>query len=118
MTEHDHRHPGDNDYQYNLVIAGLAVMIIFSLAGLWIVERGKRLKIERQLQQNLSAPRGLDALAEIMKDAPKLDRSLLEKKTVDWNGSSREVIMLDTPRAEVLGFQEGDIIHVCIPEDR
>lgn len=117
MSDH-----GNEDRRYNMIIAGLAVLIVFTLAGLWIVERGRRVRAERELlrrQQTRPDFAGLDELGGILGDGVvKLDhRAMLNRETVEWNGSAREVILLDAPTAEMMGFREGDVIRVCPPAE-
>jgi hypothetical protein len=109
------------DHRYNVIITGLMILIIFTLAGLWIMEWGKRRTAENDLNAYLEQDKNVqmiklrDLLAKEDIDAlvRPVDRSTLKPVKVEW--CSRDVLVLDGVTAKTLGFGPGDVIWVSQP---
>jgi len=122
----DQHKPLMTDQHYNLLIMGLLIVIIITLAGLWSMEWGRRKRAEDDLVKYMEQNRKLQQLGGLLPAGTDIqnllstvqpesraalpDRSSLEK--VDWDGSKKQVLVLDPRTAEILGFAPGDVIWV------
>jgi hypothetical protein len=115
-----------SDQGYNILIAGLMVVIMLTLAGLWAMEWGRRKRAEndlanfaeqnRKLQQLAGLPQGGMDMQQLLNNIqPESsvvipDRADLEK--VLLKVPETEALVLDCRTAEMLGFAPGDVIWV------
>lgn len=110
------------DNRFGLIVTALMIVIIVALAGLWIIERGRRLRAETDLaEQQTAVQRKMqsmgDMLIQQMTQTPSMSvrRDQLATQPVDWNGQSRTVLLLSASEGEKLGFQPGDAILITHP---
>jgi len=110
------------DNRFGLVVTALMIVIIVALAGLWIIERGRRLRAETDLaEQQTAAQRNVqsmgDMLIQQMTQSPSMSvrRDQLATQQVDWNGEPKTVLLLSASEGETLGFQPGDAILITHP---
>jgi hypothetical protein len=100
----------------NWLIVGLAMLMLFSLAGLWVMERGKRTKLQRYVdklrEQN-------QLIGEMVLDhaqaASPVDRQSLPAQPVTFDGTNRTALLLSASVGKRLGFQPGDVLIVTAP---
>jgi hypothetical protein len=112
----------EQDNRFGLIVTVLLVVIIVALAGLWIVERGRRLRAETALVNEQSAGEKRmqsmgDMLVRQMTQTPSMSiqRDQLATQQVHWNGIGRTVLLLSASEGEKLGFQPGDAILITPP---
>ncbi len=114
---------------YNTLIIALVILIVFSLAGLWAMEWGKRRKAEKNLKDQIRAMTELNSEKDLFKKfgaaisknpvsfkTEPIDRNILEKRQIEWNGSNRQILVIPPAMAEIMGFKQGDIFFVDSPE--
>ncbi len=107
--------PTDRESSMSGVILGLLMIIIVTLAGLWVLQIGKTQRARRELmrvqqrfdQQNeeVRSVLGLDPAAP-------LNRHRLPRREVQYQGQPREVLLLDAAEAHRLGLMPGDVVEV------
>lgn len=107
------------DTRYPWLLTGLLAMIAVALAGLWLVERGRRLRAEAEWleehRRNEASMRLVGQMLAQEEHSPKWDRRRLATREVVWDGQPRTVLLLPAPDGEALGLQPGDAILVTPP---
>lgn len=108
------------DSRFNLIVTILLVVIIIALAGLWIVERGRRMRAETALiEEQVNSQKQIQSVGQVMLQQigqmSSINRDQLATQQVDWNGQSRTVLLLSASEGEKLGFIPGDAILVTSP---
>ena len=113
--------PGESNH-FSLIVTALMVVIIVALAGLWIIERGRRLRAETDLVElQSSSQRKMQSMGNMlvqqMTQTPSIavNRDQLATQQVKWNGEARTVLLLSAAKGETLGFAPGDAILVTPP---
>ena len=117
--EHDRQENASQlDGKYLLVVAGLLVVIMASLAMLWHAERRRRILTEKNFTHLLLQQQVRSALESrpLPRPAESVDRSTLARGTVVMNSLARQVFYLDADSGERMGFEVGDVIVVS-PHD-
>ncbi len=123
MEENKQSNPA-SDTRFFIIIGALLVVIIATLATLWMRERGRcrdlvyeNAKLAEAIDKSKAAA-GLQmmmakALAgEGQGGAKTVDRELLSRQTLTVDGRQREALMLPAAVAKRLGFEAGDLIIV------
>ena len=113
---------GEPGNHFGLIVSGLLIVIIVALAGLWMVERGRRLRAETALAEQQTASQkkmqsmGTMLVQQMTQAKPvQIDRRQLATQQVNWNGQDRAVLLLSAAQGELFGFQPGDAIFVTPP---
>lgn len=88
------------------VVLLVAVLVV---GQMYFSEQDKRLARERELR-DLWLQREMDLAAG--RAGPAIDRAVLPRRTVNWNGQERTVIVVGQQRAEQLGLESGDVVLV------
>lgn len=114
----EHREPAKSQTPSpaNWLIVGLALLMLFTLAGLWVMERGQRTKLQRYVtklrEQN-------QLIGEMVLDhaqaASPVHRQSLPTQSVTLDGNERTALLLSAPVGERLGFLPGDVLIVTAP---
>jgi hypothetical protein len=105
----------ESDARLNYLALGLLVVIIVALAGLWIIERGKTRRARKALAeiQERYEDQNRQVRTVLGLEPPKsIDRQRLPHETVDYQGESRRVLLLDVGTARRLGLDAGDLLYV------
>jgi hypothetical protein len=108
----------DSESSMSGMIFGLLIIIIVTLAGLWVLERGKTHRARRELvqvrerfeQQNSQVREVLG-----LNPAAPLNRNTLPRREVQYQGQPREVLLLGAIEAHRLGLEPGDVVEVVEP---
>jgi protein involved in polysaccharide export with SLBB domain len=110
------------DLRYWTLIAGMAVLILIALAGLWILERGRRARAERELAEYRSLQQKTETLRDLLgADTPsgfpaiKLDREALRRNAIEAGIDAPDVLLLSADEAALLGLEPGDRLRVPRP---
>ncbi|MCK5113301.1 MAG: hypothetical protein KAR11_00880 [Phycisphaerae bacterium] len=134
---------GSGDSKFNLMVTGLLVVIMVALAGLWLRERGQRVKFQQrngelttaldEAQRNAmlagfggGTPVGSDFVKKIemaaaksqLQDSPPqftVVREELATIPMTVNGKNMRVLQLSAAVAKRAGFIPGDMIYVTEP---
>lgn len=100
----------------NWIIVGLAVLIVVTLAGLWVMERSGRAKAER-LAADLRRKNQLvgQMLIDQARPGVVIDRTALPTRPLSVDGRDRTALLLSAAQARLLGFAPGDLVLVTDP---
>jgi hypothetical protein len=97
----------------------LLLVILVTLAGLWIIERGNRTRAERDLvnlHRQLDGEKGkTQRLSEMLVHqalAQPVVRKDLATTKMKWDGRERTVLLLSAKAGRKLGFQPDDVVWV------
>ncbi|HDY65632.1 MAG TPA: hypothetical protein ENH84_05320, partial [Phycisphaerae bacterium] len=89
------------DLRFHLLAGGLLVVILITLAGLWIMERGRRVRIESTMatmrQQLAEQQKKVTAVSQMLireASTPTVNRRELPTTKVQWNGREKTVLLL------------------------
>ncbi|MBN1941895.1 MAG: hypothetical protein JW849_01245 [Phycisphaerae bacterium] len=124
MEDNNKKASTEPDNRFGLIVTALMIVIIVALAGLWIIERGRRLDAETALRAQESASREkMQSMGEMlirqMTQTPiSIHRDQLAVQEVNWDGQPREVLLLPASEGETFGLQPGDAILVTPPPAR
>jgi hypothetical protein len=109
------------DKTYIVTVMVLMVVILVTLAALWMMER----KARRQAQADLVAARQENgrlkgmlaqmAMAQGMDQGMKVSREDLPTQTVQWDGRPRSVMVLSARTGARFGFMPGDAVVIAAP---
>ncbi len=120
MTEANRSAPGDkSDTRYFITAGILMVVIIATLAALWLIERRRRIGAETNLVRVNLKYSGLRAAMENPlfglrePSVTPVQREDLPAETADYKGRPRMVLYLSAAAAERFGFNAGDLIDVA-----
>jgi len=91
------------------VCVALLIAVIV-LGQMWLTEQDKRLARDRELSE-LLLKQDLDLAAGRV--GPALDRQMLPRRVVSWNGQDRAVLIIAQERGEQLGLAAGDVVLVA-----
>ena len=110
------------DLRFNLLAGGLLVVILITLAGLWIMERGRRVRTESSmttmLQQLEQQQKKLMAMGQMLVQevsTPVVNRRGLPTTKVQWNAREKTVLLLSAEIGGKIGFESGDVIQITPP---
>ncbi len=118
--------PERTDGKYQIAVGILMVLIIGSLAALWVMERNRRVKAEKNLAkqrqrsplqaalQQMAAsqiPIGRDGAEPTAAGLLREDILCVEK--VKWEGRARALVRINASAGRRLGFQPGDLVDVA-----
>ena len=108
------------DARFQIIVAALMVLIIAALAGLWLIERNRRIRAERELaefsQRQLQAQAMLSQLAMgglEPQTTPRINRADLPPELVTLEHMGRTMLKISADAGERLGFLPGDIVFVA-----
>lgn len=111
-----------DDTKFFITIAVLLVLIIATLAALWMRERSARRDAQSQLNEFTQAalPDQLNnMLAQMaitrMPSTKPIDRADLQVRTVNLDGQSRQAFTVSPAAGERMGFLPGDVVIVAQP---
>jgi len=127
---YDDRPRRASDAKYLTAVGVLMGLIIVSLAGLWLAERGRRIRAEKQLA---GADRQIDALKAALgsaatrqlaaaglpggaETAPAVAlplEDILAKGPIKWQGEDRTLVRITAAAGRRLGLNPGDLIDVA-----
>jgi len=109
----------------SLILGGLMMLIAISLAGLWIIERGRSSRAEHneaqlrmQLAPMLQQQKKMQMVGQMLAEQGGLTpiaRDQLPTRPVEYDGQKRAVLLLSASLGGQIGFQPGDIIEVSQP---
>lgn len=110
----------ESDARFLWLVAGLSVMIVLTLAGLWTMEYRQRIhaqtdimEMERALGEQKKKMQFLGmALAN---QGGRLVREELPTQTVTLQGQPQTVLLLAAPMAARIGLLPGDLLWVTPP---
>jgi hypothetical protein len=101
-----------------VVAAGMMVVIMGLLAGLWLRERQRAVRAQRELKL-VRSQKGAAALGPILQQAlrdgsllAQVVRADLDTQQVDLDGRSVMALKLPAETAQDMGFVPGDVILV------
>ena len=110
------------DLRFHLLAGGLLVVILITLAGLWIMERGRRVRIESTMatmrQQLAEQQKKVTAVSQMLireASTPTVNRRELPTTKVQWNGREKTVLLLGVEIGGRLGFESGDVVQITPP---
>ena len=107
--------PARMDVKYFVIVGLLLVIIMAVLAQLWQLERERRITAEKRLLEMYleeSLRTKVEGVARREKEEAVADRKELPRETVKWNGTPREVLLIDAEEGRRMGFEAGNLIHV------
>jgi hypothetical protein len=113
--------PAPQDKGYLLVVMALLVVIVVTLAALWMLERRGRRSALAQLDtatQQISRRENLLkqlVLERVAADAARVNRSQLPRQDIQWNGRAVKAYALTADAGKAMGFEPGDVVLV-LPE--
>ena len=107
------------DSRFQLLICGLLVVIVITLAGLWMMERARRARTEstmagmrEQLAEQQKKMQTIGQMLVRQVNAPITNRSEMGTIKVQWNGEKKTVLLLGEGIGKRLGFESGDVILI------
>ncbi len=107
------------DSRFQLLTGGLLVVIVITLAGLWMMERARRVRTENttaEMREQLAEQqKKLQTIGQMLirqVNAPITNRSELGTVKVQWNGEKKTVLLLGEGIGKRLGFESGDVILI------
>ena len=107
------------DSRFQLLTGGLLVVIVITLAGLWMMERARRARTEStmagmrgQLAEQQKKMQTIGQMLVRQMNAPITNRSELGTIKVQWNGEKKTVLLLGEGVGKRLGFESGDVILI------
>ena len=114
------------DMRFVYMVVGLLILIVLTMAGLWIIERGQKNRLQakfnesqKQMQKRLRGQeyktQRLGTMLASQAMASRVQRGELATQEVDWNGKKRTVLLLGGEVGQGFGFQPGDVILVTAP---
>lgn len=105
---------GSDDAKFFITIAVLLVLIIATLAALWMRERSARRDAQSAMPDQLKS-----LLAQLdvahMPSTASIDRADLQVRTVNLDGESRQAFTITPAVGERMGFLPGDVVIVAQP---
>ncbi len=111
-----------SDTKFHAIVGALLLLMIVVLAGLWIMEQGRRRRAEARLSDfaRLQAQQRekMQVMGEMLVQqtaAPAVDREALATSQVQWNGTLRTVLLLAAPLGRSIGLLPGDVVLVTAP---
>ena len=108
-----------NDTRFYLIVCLLMGVMIAALGGLWMMERGRRVRAERavaQSQADLLAQQQKFQMASQMlmqQPASAIDRGELPAIPVEFNKAPRRALIIGPIQGRQFGFQPDDLIWVA-----
>ena len=107
------------DSRFQLLTGGLLVVIVITLAGLWMMERARRTRTENttagmreQLAEQQKKVQAIGQMLVRQVNEPITNRSELATIEVQWNGEKKTVLLLGKSVGKRLGFESGDVILI------
>lgn len=109
------------DTRYLIVVAGLMILIMVTLAFLWITERNRRQRAEERLAEANAALTSAHEQVQAMQLIAGLgaqsgvrpaNRDDLPRQTMIVNGKDCSVLLIGPGAGERFGFLPGDVICV------
>jgi len=113
-----------SDGKYMVVVAALLVLICATTAGLWILERRARVKVEEDylaLDQQMRTLRQMLAQGAIPgvgvqgRGVEPVRRERLAAQQMELGGQQRQVLLVPAELGRGLGFEVGDLALICPP---
>ena len=111
----------ESDARFLWLVAGLSVMIVLTLAGLWTMEYRQRIQaqtdimeMERALGEQKKKMQFL-GMALANQEGSRLVRKELPTQTVTLQGQPQTVFLLAAPMAARIGLLPGDLLLVTPP---
>lgn len=110
-----------SDLKYFMAVGLLLVIIIATLAVLWVTERNRhRADVSQLVALQDKYVRLHGAMGEIIRSRREeflgpIRREELATETIRWNGRARTVLRLTAADGERFGFRGGDVILVDHP---
>ncbi len=105
--------------RFQLLAGGLLVVIVISLAGLWMMERARSFRTENttaEMREQLTEQqKKLQTIGQMLirqVNAPVTNRSEMGTIKVQWNGEKKTVLLLGEGVGKRLGFESGDVILI------
>ncbi|MCD4825544.1 MAG: hypothetical protein K8S55_13185 [Phycisphaerae bacterium] len=110
------------DMRFVYMVVGLLIVIVLTMAGLWIVERGQKSRLQADFNESQKHLQGqehkmqrLGTMLAGQAMTSRVHRGELATQEVDWNGKKKTVLLLGGEVGRELGFQPGDVILVTAP---
>ena len=109
------------DRTYFVTVMVMMVVILATLAALWMMERRARRFAQDELapaRQENGRLRGMlaqMAMTQDMEQGMKVSREDLATRTVQWDGRPRSVMVLSARTGARFGFMPGDAVVIAAP---
>ncbi len=108
--------PPSGDSRYLLLVGGILMVIVLTLAALWQIERRRRMASDEKLTTYSEKLYKANLVSEMFRDNMiMIDRNSLANEEVSLNGEQRKLFHVNAPDGEKMGFLPGDLVEIDNP---
>jgi hypothetical protein len=99
-----------------LLVGGMLLIALVSVATRWLTERRKAAVVENQLRERCAnLEQKLNVIIGSLPAEPALSPADLRSETVTVNGETRDAYRLTAAQASELGLGEGEVLVFPVP---
>ncbi len=109
------------DGKYLLLVGGILLVIVLTLAVLWQLERHRRISAQEKFTNCAEELNKANLYSEMLSRANKaiesvgVDRENLTSRQVDLDGRPRKLFRISAAAGEKMGFLPGDLVEIDNP---